>query len=81
MSAKAPISKEPEVIHSHLWQELEEPDNPFAAKACYCAGYEVYGDLLGKATWIEYLYLLFKHEGLVVRKQSFWKASPSRWPT
>lgn len=62
MSVTAQTGKEPEVIHSRLWQDFEEPDNPFAAKACYCAGYDVYGDLLGKATWIEYLYLLFKHE-------------------
>jgi citrate synthase len=48
-----------EVIHTRLWEELPEPDNPFAAALCRCAGYDVYGDLLGKASWIEYLYLLF----------------------
>lgn len=51
-----------QVIHSHIWQEEAEPDNPFAAAACYCRGYDVYGDLLGKARYIEYLYLLFKGE-------------------
>lgn len=49
-------------IHSSIWQEDAEPDNPFAAAACYCRGYDVYGDLLGKAGYIEYLYLLFKGE-------------------
>ncbi len=49
-----------EVIHTKIWNEEPEPDNPFAAKKCYCAGYDVYGDLLGKASWAEYLYLLFK---------------------
>lgn len=52
----------PEVIHTRIWKEVAEPDNPFAAAACYCYGYDVYGDLLGKATWIEYLYLLFRGE-------------------
>ncbi|ADE14553.1 conserved hypothetical protein [Nitrosococcus halophilus Nc 4] len=56
------MSKEREVIHSRVWEEVAEPDNPFAAAACYCSGYDVYGDLLGKASWIEYLYLLLKQE-------------------
>jgi citrate synthase len=56
------MSTEPEVIHSKIWEEIAEPDNPFAAAQCFCAGYDVYGDLLGKATWIEYLYLLFAGE-------------------
>ena len=51
-----------EVIHSRLWNEIPEPDNPFAAARCIASGYDVYGDLLGKASWIDYLYLLFKLE-------------------
>ena len=51
-----------EVIHTKIWQEEPEPNNPFAAKTCYCAGYDVYDDLLGKVSWAEYLYLLFKLE-------------------
>ncbi|MBI4357209.1 MAG: hypothetical protein HY559_04970 [Gammaproteobacteria bacterium] len=49
-------------IYSKLWGEEALPDNPFAAAACYCHGYDVYGDLLGKVSWVEYLYLLFKGE-------------------
>src|SRR2546430_17413830 len=56
------MSTEREVIHSRIWEEVPEPDNPFAAAVCYCSGYDVYGDLLGKASWIDYLYLLFKLE-------------------
>ena len=52
----------PDTILSSIWQEEPEPDNPFAAAACYCRGYDVYGDLLGKARYIEYVYLLFKGE-------------------
>ncbi|MCP4213684.1 MAG: citryl-CoA lyase [bacterium] len=54
--------KKTEAIHSRIWEEEPEADNPFAAAACYCHGYDVYGDLLGKAGWIEYLYLLFMGE-------------------
>lgn len=49
-------------IQTALWDEVAEPDNPYAAAACYCSGYDVYGDLLGKASYIEYLYLLFHGE-------------------
>jgi len=55
-------SENPNIIRSSIWQEEPEPDNPFAAAACYCRGYDVYGDLLGKASYIAYLYLLFKGE-------------------
>ncbi len=51
-----------EVIHTRIWQEEADPDNAFAALSCHCHGYDVYGDLLGKASWIEYLYLLFRGE-------------------
>jgi len=50
------------VVHSRIWAEEAEADNPFVAKTCYCHGYDVYGDLLGKASFVEYLYLLFKGE-------------------
>lgn len=51
-----------EKISSKIWQELPEPDNPFAASVCYCSGYDVYGEILRKASWVEYLYLLFQGE-------------------
>lgn len=50
------------VYHTSIWKEDPEPDNPFAARACYCHGYDVYGELLYKASWFEYLYLLFVGE-------------------
>jgi len=51
-----------EVIHTRIWQEEAEPDNAFAALSCHCHGYDVYGDLLVHASWIEYLFLLFRGE-------------------
>ena len=51
-----------EQITTKIWREETEPDNPFAASACYCSGYDVYGDLLGKIGLIEYIWLLFKLE-------------------
>lgn len=51
-----------ETIRTRIWREEAEPDNPFAAAACYCHGYDVFGDVVGKASWIEYLFLLFRGE-------------------
>lgn len=51
-----------ERFHSRIWDEEAEADNPFAARACYCGGYDVYGDLLGSIRWEEYLYLMLRGE-------------------
>jgi len=51
-----------QVIHSNFWHEQPEPGNPFAAQVSRCSGYDVYGDLLGKASYIEYLYLMLRRE-------------------
>ena len=51
-----------EVLHTKIWYETAEKDNPFVASKSFCAGYDVYGDILKKATWFEYLYLLFRLE-------------------
>lgn len=50
------------VVTSAFWQELPEPDNPFAPALCRCAGFDVYGDLLDKATATDYLFLLLRRE-------------------
>jgi citrate synthase len=51
-----------ETIRTRIWQEEAEPNNAFAALSCHCHGYDVYGDLLVHASWIEYLFLLFRGE-------------------
>src|SRR5204863_8080903 len=51
-----------EVIHTRIWLEEPEPNNPFATRAAYCRGYDVYGEMLGQARWVEMLYLLFHDE-------------------
>jgi citrate synthase len=56
--SETPIEK----ITTKIWCEVSEPDNPFAAASCYCGGYDVYGDLLKNASYIDYLYLLFKQQ-------------------
>ena len=54
--------KKQEQITTRIWKEEPESDNPFAASACYCAGFDVYGDMLGKASYFQYLWLLFRLE-------------------
>ena len=47
-------------MHSRIWLEEPEPNNPFACRVAYCSGYDVYGEMLGNAGWVDMLYLLFK---------------------
>src|SRR3569623_1653784 len=53
------MSTQHETFHTLILIEEPEPDNPFAAAVCLCHGYNVYGEMLGRASWIEYLHLLF----------------------
>lgn len=50
------------IIHTRIWREEAEPDNPFATRAAYCRGYDVFGQMVGKARWVEMLVLLFRDE-------------------
>lgn len=49
-------------IHTRIWQEAPEADNPFATRVARCHGYDVYGAMLGRAGWADMVYLLFKGE-------------------
>lgn len=55
-------TKNPNAIRTKIWCEEAEPDNPFATRAAFCSGYDVYGDMLGKVRWVDMLYLLFCRE-------------------
>jgi citrate synthase len=49
-------------ITTALWQEEPEPTNPYAARVARCRGYDVYGQMLGRAGWADMLFLLFTGE-------------------
>lgn len=51
-----------QLIHTRIWREEAEPDNPFATQAAYCRGYDVFGQMVGNARWVEMLFLLFREE-------------------
>ncbi len=55
-------TENPNTIHSRIWREEPEPDNPYATRVAYCRGYDVYGEMLGQARWVDMLYLLFHDE-------------------
>lgn len=57
-----PESAKPHSIRTRIWREEAESDNPFATRAAYCRGYDVYGEMLGRARWVDMLYLLFRNE-------------------
>ena len=56
------MSKNPNAIRSRIWREEPEPDNPFAVRAAYCRGYDVFGQMVGNARWVEMLVLLLRDE-------------------
>ena len=49
-------------MQSGIWLEEPEPSNAFACRAAYCHGYDVYGEMLGNAGWVDMLYLLVRGE-------------------
>jgi citrate synthase len=49
-----------QTISTRIWQEEPEPGNAFATRAAYCHGYDVFGDMLGQARWVDMLFLLFR---------------------
>jgi citrate synthase len=51
-----------DLIHTRIWHEDPEPDNPFATRAAYCRGYDVFGAMVGRTRWIEMLWLLLRDE-------------------
>lgn len=51
-----------EAIHTRIWREEPEPDNPYATRTAWCRGYDVYGQMVGNARWVEMLVLLFREE-------------------
>jgi citrate synthase len=50
------------LIHTEIWNEEPEPDNRFATRAAYCRGYDVFGEMVGNARWVEMLFLLLRPE-------------------
>ncbi|WP_292937363.1 citrate/2-methylcitrate synthase [Noviherbaspirillum sp.] len=51
-----------DAIHTRIWNEEPEADNPFSARSASCHGYDVFGEMLGNARWVEMLFLLFRGE-------------------
>ncbi|RZJ06614.1 MAG: citryl-CoA lyase [Rubrivivax sp.] len=51
-----------EHVRTRIWLEEAEPADRFATRAAHCRGYDVYGDLLGRARWVDMLWLLFRED-------------------
>lgn len=49
-------------VRTRIWHEEPEPDNSFATRSALCHGYDVYGDMLGQARWVDMLFLLLRGE-------------------
>ncbi len=51
-----------ERVLTRIWSEEPEPDNLFATRTARCHGYDVYGEMVGSASWSQMFYLLFRGE-------------------
>lgn len=56
------MSAEIPPIHTRIWREEAEANNPYATRAAYCRGYNVFGQMVGQARWVEMLALLFRDQ-------------------
>jgi citrate synthase len=59
---ETPAAERTAYLQSRIWLEEPEADNPFATRAAYCHGYDVYGGMLGRAGWADMIFLLFRGE-------------------
>lgn len=49
-------------LQTAIWREVSEPADPFAVAEARCHGYDVYGELLGRAGWSDMVLLLLTGE-------------------
>ncbi len=59
----------PNAIHSAIWLEEPEPDNAFATRSAHCHGFDVYGAMLGRATWADMMFLLLRGDAPSVEQE------------
>jgi citrate synthase len=63
-----------DLINTKIWNEIPETDDPFAAKTTYCRGFNVYGEMVGQARWVEMLALLFRDKPLKEKEANLLEA-------
>lgn len=56
------LSTKTERIRTRIWLEEPESGSSHSTRSAYCHGYDVHGDMLGRARWADMLYLLFRGE-------------------
>jgi citrate synthase len=68
------MSNPTQPIHTRIWHEEPEGDNPFATRVARCHGYDVFGAMLGRARWVDMLYLLLRGEAPSVQQADLLEA-------
>jgi citrate synthase len=58
-------------IRTRLWREEAEAGDPFTAAAAFCQGYDVYGEMLGRARWADMIHLLLCGEAPTPNRARF----------
>lgn len=60
-------------ISTKIWHEEPIETNPFIAKKAFCHGFDVYSDMLGRASWLQMVWLLFKGNPPTKNKLKFFE--------
>lgn len=47
-------------VHTHIWREVAAEGSPFQTQTAHCRGYDVFGELVGGARWVEMMLLLLR---------------------
>lgn len=65
----------PNLIHTRIWHETPEADDPFATASARCHGYDVYGAMLGQASYTDMLFLMLRGEAPTMRQARLFEAA------
>jgi citrate synthase len=65
----------PNLIHTRIWRETPEANDAFATASAHCHGYDVYGAMLGQASYTDMVYLMLRGEAPTGRQARLFEAA------
>jgi citrate synthase len=65
----------PNSISTRIWRETPEANDAFATHSAHCHGYDVYGAMLGKASYTDMVFLMLRGEAPGARQSQLFEAA------
>ena len=69
------LPSNPNLISTRIWHETPEADDAFATRSAHCHGYDVYGAMLGNASYTDMLFLMLRGEAPSARQARLFEAA------